>query len=540
MIAATDLELRAGARILLEPTTLRIQPGDRIGLVGRNGAGKTSALRALAGESVPHAGRIERRGPVGYLPQDPRTGDLDVTARDRVLSARGLDRLVTEIAKIQVQLAETPDDEALVRRYGQLEHRFDDLGGYAAESEAGRICSSLGLPDRVLGQTLRTLSGGQRRRVELARILFADGDVAGESATLLLDEPTNHLDADSITWLRDFLRQHSGGLVVISHEVGLLDAVVNKVWHLDANRAALDVYNVGWKTYLQQRETDERRRHRERANAERKIEALRSQADKMRAKATKARAAHQMDRRADVLAAGLPDRRVSDKVARLRFPTPAPCGRTPLRAEGLSKSYGSLEVFTDVDLAVDRGARVVVLGLNGAGKTTLLRLLVGLEPPDTGEVVAGHGLRLGYYAQEHETLDHDRTVLENMRTSPSAAPADLTDTELRRILGAFLFSGDDVNKPAGVLSGGEKTRLALAMLVTSAANVLLLDEPTNNLDPMSRQQVLNALRTYAGAIVLVTHDEGAVEALQPEKVILLPDGVEDAWSEDLSDLIALA
>ncbi len=540
MIVATDLELRAGGRILLEPTTLRIQPGDRIGLVGRNGAGKTSALRALAGESMPHAGRIERRGPVGYLPQDPRTGDLDVTARDRVLSARGLDRLVTEIAKIQVQLAETPDDEALVRRYGQLEHRFDDLGGYAAESEAGRICSSLGLPDRVLGQTLRTLSGGQRRRVELARILFADGDIAGESATLLLDEPTNHLDADSITWLRDFLRQHPGGLVVISHEVGLLDAVVNKVWHLDANRAALDVYNLGWKTYLQQRETDERRRHRERANAERKIEALRSQADKMRAKATKARAAHQMDRRADVLAAGLPDRRVSDKVARLRFPAPAPCGRTPLRAEGLSKSYGSLEVFTDVDLAVDRGARVVVLGLNGAGKTTLLRLLVGLEPPDTGEVVAGHGLRLGYYAQEHETLDHDRTVLENMRTSASAAPADLTDTELRRILGAFLFSGDDVNKPAGVLSGGEKTRLALAMLVTSAANVLLLDEPTNNLDPMSRQQVLNALRTYAGAIVLVTHDEGAVEALQPEKVILLPDGVEDTWSEDLSDLIALA
>jgi ATPase subunit of ABC transporter with duplicated ATPase domains len=540
MIAATDLELRAGARILLEPTTLRIQPGDRIGLVGRNGAGKTSALRALAGESVPRAGRIERRGPVGYLPQDPRTGDLDVTARDRVLSARGLDRLVTEIAKIQVQLAETPDDEALVRRYGQLEHRFDDLGGYAAESEAGRICSSLGLPDRVLGQTLRTLSGGQRRRVELARILFADGDIAGESATLLLDEPTNHLDADSITWLRDFLRQHPGGLVVISHEVGLLDAVVNKVWHLDANRAALDVYNVGWKTYLQQRETDERRRHRERANAERKIEALRSQADKMRAKATKARAAHQMDRRADVLAAGLPDRRASEKVARLRFPAPAPCGRTPLRAEGLSKSYGSLEVFTDVDLAVDRGARVVVLGLNGAGKTTLLRLLVGLEPPDTGEVVAGHGLRLGYYAQEHETLDHDRTVLENMRTSASAAPAELTDTELRRILGAFLFSGDDVNKPAGVLSGGEKTRLALATLVTSAANVLLLDEPTNNLDPMSRQQVLNALRTYVGAIVLVTHDQGAVEALQPEKVILLPDGVEDAWSEDLSDLIALA
>jgi ATP-binding cassette subfamily F protein 3 len=312
---------------------------------------------------------------------------------------------------------------------------------------------------------------------------------------------------------------------------------VNKVWNLDANRAVVDVYNVGWKTYLQQREADERRRHRERSNAERKIEALRSQADKMRAKATKARAAHQMDRRAAVLAANLAEVRVADKTARLRFPKPAACGRTPLTAEGLSKSFGSLEVFTDVDLAVDRGARVVILGLNGAGKTTLLRLLAGIEAPDTGEVRDGHGLRLGYYAQEHETLDHERTVLENMR---STAPYELSDTDLRKMLGAFLFSGEDVSKPAAVLSGGEKTRLALAMLVTSAANVLLLDEPTNNLDPVSRQQVLDALRTYAGAIVLVTHDEGAVRALNPEKVILLPDGVEDSWSEELADLVALA
>jgi ATPase subunit of ABC transporter with duplicated ATPase domains len=539
MILATDVELRAGARILLEPTTLRVQQGDRIGLVGRNGAGKTTMLRTFAGETLPHAGRIDRSGPVGYLPQDPRTGDLDMLARDRVLSARGLDTLVTDIAKTQVALAERPDDAALLRRYGTLEERFTALGGYAAESEAARICANLGLPDRVLSQPLRTLSGGQRRRVELARIIF--GGSGAEPTTLLLDEPTNHLDADSIVWLRDFLRQHTGGLVVISHDIELLDAVVNKVCYLDANRSVIDVYNVGWKTYLQQREADERRRHRERANAERKIESLRSQADKMRAKATKARAAHQMDRRADALAAGLAEVRAHDKVARLRFPAPASCGRTPLTAEGLSKSYGSLEVFTDVDLAVDRGARVVVLGLNGAGKTTLLRLLAGLEAPDTGDVLPGHGLRLGYYAQEHETLDHDRTVLENMRTAASSVGrADLSDTELRKMLGAFLFSGDDVNKPAGVLSGGEKTRLALAMLVTSAANVLLLDEPTNNLDPVSRQQVLDALHTYAGAIVLVTHDEGAVEALSPQKVILLPDGVEDSWSPDLADLITLA
>src|SRR3954462_13434764 len=446
MITAHDLELRAGARILLEPTTLRVQPGDRIGLVGRNGAGKTTSLRALAGEILPHAGRIDRTGPVGYLPQDPRTGDLEVLARDRVLSARGLDTLVTDIAKAQIELAERPEAEPLLRRYGSLEERFTALGGYAAESEAARICANLGLPDRVLAQPLTPFSGGQRRRVELARILFADS--GAEPTTLLLDEPTNHLDADSIGWLRDFLRQHAGGLVVISHDVALLDTVVNKVWHLDANRSELDMYNVGWMTYLQQREADERRRHRERASAERKIEALRSQADKMRAKATKARAAHQMDRRADALTAGLAEVRVRDKVARLRFPAPASCGRTPLTAEALSKSYGSLEVFTDVDLAVDRGARVVVLGLNGAGKTTLLRMLSGLEVPDTGEVQAGHGLRIGYYAQEHETLDLDRSLLEIMR---SAAPQS-TDTELRRILGAFLFSGDTVDQRAGTLS----------------------------------------------------------------------------------------
>jgi len=312
--------------------------------------------------------------------------------------------------------------------------------------------------------------------------------------------------------------------------------VVNKVWHLDANRAEVDLYNVGWKTYLQQRETDERRRHRERANAEKKAAALMAQADKMRAKATKAVAAHNMERRAERMLAETTAARRADRVAKVRFPTPASCGRTPLSATGLSKSYGSLEVFTDVDMAVDRGARVVILGLNGAGKTTLLRIIAGIERPDTGEVRPGHGLRIGYYAQEHETLDIDRTVLENMR----ATAPEQTDGELRRILGAFLFSGETVEQRAGTLSGGEKTRLALAALVCSSANVLLLDEPTNNLDPASRDQVLDALRSFAGAIVLVTHDEGAVDALHPERVILLPDGIEDAWNEEFADLIALA
>jgi len=532
VITATGIELRAGSRLLVDQATFRIAEGDRVGLVGRNGAGKTTLTKVLAGESQAAAGQVTSSGEVGYLPQDPRTGDLEVLARDRILSARGLDTILHNLRETEKLMAS--EDEAVyekaMRRYSRLDDEFTAQGGYAAESEAAAIASALSLEERILGQPLRTLSGGQRRRVELSRILFSGAQ------TLLLDEPTNHLDADSILWLRDYLKSYKGGLVIISHDVEMLDTVVNRVFHLDANRAELDIYNIAWKPYLLQRETDERRRRRERQNAEKKAGVLMAQADKMRAKATKAVAAQNMARRAERLLAGIEGERVQDRVAKLRFPEPAPCGKTPLRARGLSRSYGSLEVFTDVDLAIDRGSRVVVLGLNGAGKTTLLRMLAGVDAPDTGVVEAGHGLKLGYYAQEHENLDIDRTVLQNMKT---AAP-ELGETDVRKTLGSFLFSGDDVDKPARVLSGGEKTRLSLAMLVVSAANVLLLDEPTNNLDPASRAEILGALKTYKGAVVLVTHDEGAVTALEPERILLLPDGVEDLWGPDYLDLIALA
>ena len=532
VLVVREVEVRAGAQLLLSPVSFQITPGDKVGLVGRNGAGKTTLTRILSGESLPAAGSVTRSGLLGYLPQDPRTGDLEQLAKDRILSARGLDQILRRLSTYSMAMATSEGDEQdkAMASYSRAEAELAAAGGYPAEAEAARIAANLGLPDRVLGQPLRTLSGGQRRRVELARILFSGAD------TLLLDEPTNHLDADSIVWLRSYLQSYSGGLLVISHDVGLLEATVNKVFHLDANRAELDQYAMDWKRYLLQRETDEKRRKRERANAERKAEALLAQADKMRAKATKAVAAQNMAKRAERLLSGLDEQRASDKVARIRLPKPAPCGKTPLTANELSKSYGSLEVFTAVDLAIDRGSKVVVLGLNGAGKTTLLRILGGIETPDTGEVVPGHGLRLGYYAQEHETLDVSRSVLENMMT----ASEELNETEMRKVLGSFLFSGDDVEKPARVLSGGEKTRLALAMLVVSAANVLLLDEPTNNLDPASRAEVLNALRDYAGAVVLVTHDEGAVHALEPDRVLVLPDGVEDLWNPDYAELVSLA
>lgn len=532
VLSVHDLELRVGARLLMENVSFRVSDGDKVGLVGRNGAGKTTLTKVLAGDVIASKGTVDRGGEIGYLPQDPRSGDPEELARTRILDARGLGQLVLGMqeATIAMSSSDTAVSKAGMKKYGNLTDRFLALGGYAAEAEAASIASNLNLPDRILDQPLKTLSGGQRRRIELARILFSD------ASTLILDEPTNHLDADSVVWLREFLKNYRGGFIVISHDIELVGETVNRVFYLDANRQVIDVYNMNWKNYQRQRAADEERRKKERANVEKKAGALQLQAARFGAKASKAAAAHQMVARAEKMLSGLEEVRAVDRVAKLRFPTPMACGRTPLHAENLSKSYGSLEIFTAVDLAIDRGSKVVILGLNGAGKTTLLRILGGVDQPDTGVIEAGHGLRIGYYAQEHETIDVKRSVLENM---VSASP-NLTETEARRVLGSFLFTGDDSHKPAGVLSGGEKTRLALAMIVVSGANVLLLDEPTNNLDPASREEILDALAHYEGAVVLVSHDEGAVEALNPERVLIMPEGTEDHWAADYLDLITLA
>ncbi|WP_415937646.1 ABC-F family ATP-binding cassette domain-containing protein [Streptomyces sp. 039-1] len=528
MITVRGVDVRVGARLLLSDLSFHVSPGDRVGLVGRNGAGKTTLLDTLAGQARPAAGTVSRTGAVGYLPQDPRAADPSITVTDRILSARGLDRAVHALRSAETAMAD--GSERAMNAYVRAEAEFQARGGYAAEAEAARVAAGLGLPARVTGQPIGTLSGGQRRRVELARVLFSGDGI------LLLDEPTNHLDADSVAWLRGFLSGHQGGLVLISHDTSLLADVVNRVFHLDPRRATLDAHNTGWAAYLAQREADERRRSRERVNAERKAASLHAQADRMRARVSTAVAAKNMARRADRLLSGLEPVRRTEKVARIRLPEPAPCGRMPLGAVALTRSYGDLRVLGGVDLAVDRGSRLVVLGPNGSGKTTLLRLLAGHDRPDSGRVVRGPGLRLGYFAQEHDTLDPARTV----RAHLAAAAPHLTDGEVRRALGSFLFTGDDADKPVAVLSGGEKTRLALAGLVHSGANVLLLDEPTNNLDPASRAEVLAAVGTYPGALVMVTHDEGALDALRPDRVLLLPDADEDLWSEEYRELVALA
>ena len=529
-IDAQALTIQIGARTLLNSSDFHVTKGDKIGLVGRNGAGKTTLTRVITGDMLPAGGSVRVSGKLGYLPQDTHAADPEQSVIDRIMSARDIASIISRIRKAEKEMTD-PDPDIMskaMNRYDKAMQDYEKAGGYAVQSEAISMATSLGLPQEVMQQALGTLSGGQRRRIELARILFSDAD------TLILDEPTNHLDADSIIWLRNYLKRFEGGFLVISHSTELLDEVVNKVWHLDAQTAQIDMYSMGWKAYLHQRVVDEERRRREREVAEKKAERLMKQGIRLHAKATKAVAAQNMMRRAERLLSETSEAQKQEKVADIRFPEPAPCGKTPIMATEISKAYGSNIVFAGINLAIDKGSRVVILGYNGAGKTTTLRILAGEETADTGEVKYGHGCKIGYFAQEHDTLDLDATVLENLQ---HVAP-NLNDTQARSMLGSFLFSGDDAMKPARVLSGGEKTRLALATLVTSQANVLLLDEPTNNLDPASRNEILKAISKYEGAIVLVTHDEGAVEALHPERVLLMPDGDEDLWNDEYLDLVA--
>ena len=273
MIAVTDLEIRIGARVLMSGVNFRVAKGDKIGLVGRNGAGKTTLTKILAGDGQPDVGSVERIGEIGYLPQDPRSGDPEELAKNRILNARGLGDLLMQMEKASLDMGSVDEkvyDNAM-RKYGNLEEQFQSAGGYAAEAQAAAIASNLGIKEHILEQPLKTLSGGQRRRIELARILFSNAE------TMILDEPTNHLDADSVIWLRDFLKTYQGGLIVISHDVDLIGETVNRVFYLDAIRSVIDVYNMSWKHYIKQREADEERRKRERANAEKKAGALQLQ-----------------------------------------------------------------------------------------------------------------------------------------------------------------------------------------------------------------------------------------------------------------------
>ncbi len=536
VLQVTGLSVEVGGRLVVEAASFTVRAKEKVGLVGRNGAGKTSLFRAIGGEASPIAGKVSRKGAFGYLPQDPRiAGVLDGrTAVSHVLAGRGLDAAMTRIEKLRLAVEEHASDEA-ISRFTRAEEKFRHDGGYAAESEVRSLAVGLGLAADRLDLPLNVLSGGERRRVELARILFAGSDV------LLLDEPTNHLDIDAKAWLMKFLRNYRGALLVISHDLELLDEAITRVIHLDRPTedapGHLVEYKGTYSQYVAARAKDEARLAKLAVAQGKEIDRLEKRAKTMVAKATLASRAHSIEKRADRLRAVAVHAPAATKTLHLSFPAPPHCGRVVLEVEGLAKGYGGPPVFEDVSFVVERAERLLVLGLNGAGKTSLLRILAGETDANVGHIKLGLDVSIGYYAQEHEGITAGRSLLAHIRES---ATEGLTETQLRGMLGMFGLSGEKVMQDAGTLSGGEKTKLALAQLVSGRHNLLLLDEPTNNLDPPSREATALALSSWPGAMIIVSHDSDFVARLRPQRALLMPDGDLDYWSDDLLELVALA
>jgi ATPase subunit of ABC transporter with duplicated ATPase domains len=536
VLQVRELSVEIGGTLLVEGASFTVRDRDKVGLVGRNGAGKTSLLKVLGGSAQPFAGVVHRTGGLGYLPQDPRLDGVDdaTTSLSHVLSGRGLDEAAVRLEKLRLRIEESPSDEH-VARFARAEESFRDAGGYSAESEVRRIAAGLGLAGDRLDLPIGVLSGGERRRVELARILFAGSDV------LLLDEPTNHLDTDARDWLLRYMRSYRGALLVISHDLDLLDEAITRVIHLerhtDAAVGTITEYKGTYSQYLEARRKDEERLRKLAARQQADIRRLSVLADSMRHQnEVRARIAKTLDSRIGRMRAEAVDAPSKRRELRLRFPEPPHAGRTVLTVSGLAKSYGDLDVFDDVTFDVGRGERLLIMGLNGAGKTSLLRIVAGETQADTGDVEFGVGVSAGYYAQEHEGIQPGRTLLDHMREQSPR----LGDEEHRRLLGMFGLTGEKAFQDAGTLSGGEKTKLALAQLVVGRHNLLLLDEPTNNLDPGSRQATADALAAWPGTMVIVSHDSEFVRHLDPDRVLLMPEADLDYWSDDLLELVEMA
>jgi ATPase subunit of ABC transporter with duplicated ATPase domains len=532
MLIARDLRIDVGPRTLLEGASFSVQSGDRIGLVGRNGAGKTTLMRTLTGALTPVEGTVLRSGRIGYFSQEAALPELehpDATALERILMAREIGALQRRIEEARHRLHDLhgAERDRGIARFSRLHEEFEAKGGFVAEAQAKRMAAALGIGNDELDQSVVTMSGGQRRRVELARILFAETDV------LLLDEPTNHLDLDAKAWLIEWLTTYRGGMLVVSHDLPLLDEAITSVLGLE--HGELEAYRGNYSHYLVERDRRRLQKERERKHQDEAIARLEENIRRCKGTTEKmAKVARSWETRVDRMKRDLVEVQKSGKQVRVAFPQPEKSGRVPLSAMGLAKSFGDNLVFVDIEFAVERGERMLLIGLNGAGKTTLLRILAGVETADLGDVSLGHNASVGYYAQEHEQIHAGRSVLDHM-------PQDgaLTEQTLRSLLGHFLLA-DKVDQDGSTLSGGEKTKLALAMLVAARPNVLLLDEPTNNLDPQAKEALLDALTIYEGTVVLVSHDTDFVAQLMPDRAVLMPEGEMRFFDEELLDLVSLA
>jgi len=530
MIRLADVSLSFGVQNIFNKISWHIRPAERIALVGPNGAGKSTLLRVILGEQQLDSGKmlVAKKITFGYLPQEAIQYKSKTLIEETLSAFQSILELDTEIHHLQVQVEMAAKagvvPPLLLRQLGQAQHQFEQANGYRIEYEAKRILAGLGFGEDDWQRPTTTFSGGWQMRIALAKLLLQRPNL------LMLDEPTNHLDVQTTEWLENYLQSYEGAYILVSHDRYFLDRTVKKIAALD--RGKLQIYTGNYSFYEQERERQIEAIWQQYLRQQEEIERLQKFIDRFRYKATKAAQVQSRIKMLEKIDRIVPPAEVSQ--VRFHFPLALPSGRLLLELQGVAKSYNGKPVFAGVSFRCDRGERIALVGVNGAGKSSLCRILAGSEAPDAGKIFRDEGIRIGYYAPEiADNLDSQATVLAEAQIQAVALPP----VQLRNILGAFLFRGDEVNKTVQVLSGGEKSRLALACLLFQSANLLILDEPTNHLDLASKNVLQEALQAFIGSIILVSHDRYFLDKIV-HRIVEVADGTVQQYWGNYSDYLA--
>lgn len=507
MLNIHNLSISFGGEILFDEITFRLGAGDRVGLIGKNGAGKSTMLKILSGEQEPDTGQIakDKELKIGFLKQDIDFVQGRTVIQEAQQAFEEIKAIEKKMETINHQLSTRTDYESdaymdLIHDLSEITHQYEIIGGYNYQGETEKVLTGLGFERDTFNKLTDTFSGGWRMRIELAKLLLQSNDI------LLLDEPTNHLDIESIIWLESFLTSYSGCVIIVSHDKMFLDNVTNRT--IEISLGQIYDYKKPYSKYLVLREELRTQQLASQKNQEKQIEQTEKLIEKFRAKASKASMAQSLIKKLDKI-----DRIEVDEddnaVMNVRFPVSVQPGKIVVEAENIGKNYGNLRVLENIDLLIERGSKIAFVGQNGQGKSTLAKIIVG-EIAHTGPIKLGHNVQLGYFAQNQaEYLDGEKTVLDTMIDAAN----EKTRSKVRDMLGSFLFRGDEVSKKVKVLSGGERNRLALCKLLLQPFNVLIMDEPTNHLDIKSKNVLKEALKSFEGTLILVSHDRDFLQNL---------------------------
>jgi ATP-binding cassette, subfamily F, member 3 len=534
MLQVNHIQLSYGPRLILDDVSFTVAPGEKAGLIGVNGAGKSSLLKIVAGLLERDGGAVILPRTHGYLSQDVAHETPIAegsTVRDFIFTSTGLDTAIQQYESLSAQLSDDNGDlELVLEHFSQAQEALERLGYYEADARCEELIAGLNIGGVTLERKVSTLSGGQKTKLALVRLLFQNPEL------LMLDEPTNFLDVEATNWLMEFLQTYKGAILMISHDLDLLDRSITKILRLNEFTHKLEEYKGTYSNYITLTGDALALMERTKHQQEREVVRLRKTSEKLRGYgATRVSQRIAVDKRIAELETSKPQLPQNSRRIKIDFPVRQPSGQDVIRAEKLSKRYDTKEIFRNMNFLIERGQRMVIVGLNGAGKTTLMRSLLGLTPIQSGHITIGDRVEIGYYAQENEGLDYENTVINE---AASALPENAK--RVRSILGRFLFNGDRVFQRIETLSGGEKTRLALAKMVLAGPNLLMLDEPTTHLDAISRTIIGEALGSYTGTIVSVTHDVEFVQHLKPNTLLLMPEGRIVTYDEKYDEMLQRA